>query len=245
MAMQAITGYGPYYRSSRRAIDTTSRALGKPVMTPEQIAAERYGEIESQRSEAERRRAERFSKRQWSAEFGLRKDAAENLEEAQQVAGAYKMMEGFGELGEGFGISTGTGQPSGTATAGSTPGQVGVTGGAVPADASWTDLGNRALTTGIPAALGMAATAFGGPIPGMIVGTTAKIFGPAMVKGVNYLGKELGLWSDPDYTSPAYEWGIGHNFEFPTGNYGGITETDIDWGGQFDVTGGGGAGGGK
>lgn len=78
--------YGPYYRTSRRAIEGERRALGQPSLTPGQIAAERYGELGAYLGEArQRREAER--------QFGLQ-ERGMGLQEKQLEA-----QTGFAERG--------------------------------------------------------------------------------------------------------------------------------------------------
>jgi F0F1-type ATP synthase assembly protein I len=99
--------YGPYYRTSRRAIEGEKRALGQPPMVPGQIAAERYGELGAYLGEARQRRE--FETKVGFEERGmqLKEEAAETAKTQAQWSGAATGAGAIGAVGTAVGTAVG------------------------------------------------------------------------------------------------------------------------------------------
>ncbi len=95
--------YGPYYKSSRRALESKKRLLGQPGLTPEEVAGERYGELSAYLQDARSRRDAERDYALRSGYLGLESRQLRNQERGEKAAGYATMLGGGGKLYEAFG----------------------------------------------------------------------------------------------------------------------------------------------
>jgi hypothetical protein len=152
---------GPYYRSSRRAMETQRRALGMPAMSPAEVAGERYGEVSAELGveKEERYREEKLK---------MEEEAIKRQEQGEAIKGTVGLAMMGSQLGKAL-------APAGAAAAAGTAAG-GITG---PMTAT--------LASGATYGVGEAAGAAGGAEAGMLFGMPAGPLG-AILGGLTGLG---------------------------------------------------------
>ena len=93
--MPGMYDLGPYYRTSRRAMEGQRRALGYPSLSPEQIAGERYGEVAAYAADetTRKRYADQLAIQQ--QQLALQGRQLRNQEKSQKAAEAGQVVSGI------------------------------------------------------------------------------------------------------------------------------------------------------